>query len=159
VPQRRTAYAVHQITNQSISDTPAHVSMPGVHRVASLVKRWVLGTHQGGLARQHLDSYLDEFSFRFNRRASRNRGLVFYRLLQQCLQTRPLGYEDIVFSRRPERGAVRGPAPTPRRRAAKPLTDRRQTRDERTVAPAVRGGERPVEAASCGGRATAHTSG
>jgi transposase-like protein len=105
---------VHLITNQSISDTPAHVSMPGVHRVASLVKRWVLGAHQGGLARQHLDSYLDKFSFRFNRRASRNRRLVFYRLLQQCLQTRPLGYEDIVFSRRPERGAVRGPAPTPR---------------------------------------------
>jgi transposase-like protein len=105
---------VHQITNQSISDTPAHVSMPGVHRVASLVKRWVLGTHQGGLARQHLDSYLDEFTFRFNRRASRNRGLVFYRLLQQCLHTRPLGYEDIVFSRRPERGRVRGPAPRPK---------------------------------------------
>jgi transposase-like protein len=67
-----------------------------------------------------LDSYLDEFSFRFNRRASRNRGLVFYRLLQQCLHTRPLGYEDIVFSRRPERGKVRGLTPTPRTRAAKP---------------------------------------
>ncbi len=93
--------------------------MPGVHRVASLVKRWVLGTHQGGLARQHLDAYLDEFSFRFNRRASRNRGLVFYRLLQQCLQMRPQSYETIVFSRRPDRGRVRGPAPRPRRRAAK----------------------------------------
>lgn len=45
-----------QITNQSSSNDPAHVSMPGVHRVASLVKRWVLGTHQGGLARQHLDA-------------------------------------------------------------------------------------------------------
>jgi hypothetical protein len=90
--------------------------MPGVHRVASLVKRWVLGTHQGGLTRQHLDAYLDEFTFRFNRRASRNRGLVFYRLLEQCLRTQPRSYQTIVLSRRPDRGKVRGPTPKPRRR-------------------------------------------
>lgn len=113
----------HVVSNQKDSPHPAHVNMPGVHRVASLVKRWVLGTHQGGLARQHLDAYLDEFTFRFNRRASRNRGLVFYRLLQQCLSTRPLTRETIVFSRRGQRGKVRGPAPEPRRSgpaAAKP---------------------------------------
>ncbi len=110
----------HQITNQSSWNDRAHVSMPGVHRVASLVKRWVLGTHQGGLARQHLDAYLEEFVFRFNRRASRNRGLVFYRLLEQCLRTSPLSESDIVMSRRGQRGARRGPAPKPRRRAVKP---------------------------------------
>jgi transposase-like protein len=108
----------HQVTNQSSSNDPAHVAMPGVHRVASLVKRWVLGTHQvGGLARQHLEAYLDEFTFRFNRRASRNRGLVFYRLLEQCLTTRPLKESDIVMSRRGQRGKRRGPAPKPRRAA------------------------------------------
>jgi len=108
---------IHQVTNQSSANDPAHVAMPGVHRVASLVKRWVLGTHQGGLARQHLDAYLDEFVFRFNRRASRNRGLVFYRLLEQCLRTRPLSESDLVMSRRGLRGARRGPAPTRKRRS------------------------------------------
>lgn len=113
---------IHQVTNQSSSNDPAHVAMPGVHRVASLLKRWLLGTHQGGLARQHLEAYLNEFIFRFNRRASRNRGLVFYRLLQQCLTTRPITYEDLVLSRRSDRGKRRGPAPKPRRRrrASKP---------------------------------------
>jgi transposase-like protein len=111
----------HVVTSQKDSPDPAHVNMPGVHRVASLVKRWVLGTHQGGLARQHLDAYLDEFVFRFNRRASRNRGLVFYRLLDQCLRTRPLNERDLVMSRRGQRGKRRGPAPKPRRRrTAKP---------------------------------------
>lgn len=105
---------IHQVTNQSNSNNPAHVSMPGVHRVASLVKRWVLGTRQGGLARQHVDAYLDEFTFRFNRRASRNRGLVFYRLLKQCVNTRPRSYDTIVYSRRGARGKVR-PTPRPRR--------------------------------------------
>lgn len=57
----------------------AHVSMPGVHRVASLVKRWILGTHQGSVQPDQLDFYLDEFVFRFNRRASRSRGILLYR--------------------------------------------------------------------------------
>jgi transposase-like protein len=109
----------HVVTIQRQSPTPAHVEMPAVHRVASLVKRWILGTHQGGLAKQHLDAYLDEFVFRFNRRAARNRGLVFYRLLQQCLQTHPRSYETIVLSRRGQRGKRRGPAPK-RRRQTKP---------------------------------------
>jgi transposase-like protein len=101
----------HQVTVHRQSATPAHIEMPAVHRVASLVKRWVLGTHQGGLAKQHLDAYLDEFVFRFNRRASKNRGLVFYRLLEQCLKTRPRSYDTIVLSRRGQRGKVRGPTP------------------------------------------------
>ena len=101
----------HVVTNQSSAKMPAHVSMPGVHRVASLVKRWVLGTHQGGLAQQHLDSYLGEFTFRFNRRFSNDRGLVFYRLLEQCLRTGHLSGEAIVLSRRGDRGKRRGPKP------------------------------------------------
>jgi hypothetical protein len=63
--------------------------MPAAHRVASLLKRWILGTHQGSVARTQMQFYLDEFVFRFNRRASRSRGLVFYRLLQHVLATPP----------------------------------------------------------------------
>jgi transposase-like protein len=59
------------------SHDPAHVAMPAVHRVASLLKRWLLGTHQGSVSPQHLDAYLNEFTFRFNRRTSRRRGLLF----------------------------------------------------------------------------------
>ena len=69
-----------KITVQSSSDDPAHVSMPGVHRVSSLLKRWILGTHQGSVVPEHLQSYLEEFTFRFNRRTSLSRGLVFRRL-------------------------------------------------------------------------------
>jgi transposase-like protein len=68
---------------------PAHVAMPRVHRVASLLKRWLLGTHQGAVRPQQLDYYLDEFAFRFNRRGSNHRGLLFYRLLEQAVQTEP----------------------------------------------------------------------
>jgi len=68
---------------------PAHVAMPRVHRVASLLKRWLLGTHQGAVRPQQLDYYLDEFTFRFNRRGSNHRGLLFYRLLEQAVQLEP----------------------------------------------------------------------
>jgi transposase-like protein len=78
------------------SGTPAHVSMPAVHRIASLLKRWLLGTHQGSVSGKHLDYYLDEFAFRFNRRSSRARGLLFYRLLQQAVEVSPTSYRGIV---------------------------------------------------------------
>lgn len=61
---------------------------PLVHRVASLLKRWLLGTHQGGVRETHIASYLDEFVFRFNRRTSRSRGLLFLRLVQNMVQER-----------------------------------------------------------------------
>ena len=86
----------HQRTVMLGSDIPAHVSMAGVHRVASLVKRWILGTHHGSVQPAHLDAYLDEFVFRFNRRTSSSRGLLFYRLLQQAVLTGPVTYEDVV---------------------------------------------------------------
>ena len=78
------------------SDVPAHESMPAVHGVASLLKRWLLGTHHGAVQPAQLDHYLDEFVFRFNRRASRSRGLLFYRLLEQAIATAPLTYLDIA---------------------------------------------------------------
>jgi len=77
----------HLVINQSASPYPAHVLMPGVHRVASLVKRWLLGTYQGSVSNEHLDYYLDEYTFRFNRRHSRSRGLLFFRLLEQAVRT------------------------------------------------------------------------
>ncbi len=81
-----------------LSDTgdPAHVSMPGVHRIAALVKRWLLSTHQGSVSGKHLEYYLDEYTFRFNRRTSRSRGMLFYRLMQQAVMTAPLPYRQIV---------------------------------------------------------------
>lgn len=78
------------------SADPAHVSLPGVHRVASLLKRWLLGTHQGSVQPHQLDYYLDEFTFRFNRRSSRSRGLLFYRLLEQAVATSPVTYRAIA---------------------------------------------------------------
>ena len=77
------------------ADNPAHVTMPGVHRVASLLKRWLLGTFQGSVKSEHLDYYLDEFAFRFNRRTSKSRGLLFYRLLEQAVITETIAYENI----------------------------------------------------------------
>ena len=78
------------------SVTHAHVSMACVHRVAALLKRWILGTHHGSIQPDHLDAYLDEFVFRFNRRASASRGMLFYRLLQQSVVTDPVTYQDLV---------------------------------------------------------------
>jgi transposase-like protein len=74
----------------------ANVLMPSVHRVASLLKRWLMGTHQGAVSRDHLDYYLDEFTFRFNRRTSLYRGKLFYRLLQQAGQTGHVEYRTII---------------------------------------------------------------
>lgn len=87
----------HRPKNISASGDPAHVVMPRVHRVAALLKRrWWLGTHQGSVGQHHLEHYLDEFAFRFNRRASRSRGKLFYRLLQQAVQTSPVPYRDLL---------------------------------------------------------------
>ena len=71
-------------------------NFPRVHRVAALLKRWLLGTHQGAVEHTYLDYYLDEFTFRFNRRTSRSRGKLFYRLLQQAVATAPAPRHTIV---------------------------------------------------------------
>ena len=85
-----------EIKNLSDSDDFAHVLMPGVHRLASLLKRWILGTHQGSVSDMHLQAYLEEYTFRFNRRNSRSRGLVFKRLIEHSLLTKPITQADIV---------------------------------------------------------------
>ena len=64
------------------------------HLVVSLLKRWLQGTHQGAIRPTHLQAYLDEFAFRFNRRLSTHRGKLFYRLMQQSVTTRPPGIKD-----------------------------------------------------------------
>lgn len=87
---------IHHRTVVSNSEDPAHVLLPGVHRIASLLKRWLLGTHQGSVQANQLDYYLDEYTFRFNRRTSDSRGLLFYRLLEQAVVTEPVTYEQIV---------------------------------------------------------------
>jgi transposase-like protein len=70
--------------------------LPRVHRVVSLLKRWLLGTHQGAVSHAHLDYYLDEFTFRFNRRRSRHRGKLFFRLVQQAVAIDPVPYARLV---------------------------------------------------------------
>jgi transposase-like protein len=70
--------------------------LPRVHTVISLVKRWLLGTHQGAVSHRHLDYYLDEYTFRFNRRNSASRGKLFYRLVQQAVQIQPHPYRSLV---------------------------------------------------------------
>jgi transposase-like protein len=77
--------------------------LPNVHRVASLAKRWLLGTHQGSVDEAHLQAYLDEFVFRFNRRTSRSRGLVFHRVLQLAVGHEPMRYHDLVANPQPNK--------------------------------------------------------
>ena len=72
-----------------------------MHRVVSLAKRWLLGTHQGSVEPAHLASYLNEFVFRFNRRRSRSRGMVFYRVLELAVAHDPVRYQDLIATSRP----------------------------------------------------------
>ena len=86
----------HVVVNVKESGDPAYVTMPHVHRVASLLKRWWLGAHQGAVTHGQLDDYLDEFTFRFNRRRSRHRGLLFYRLIEGALAADPHPYATLL---------------------------------------------------------------
>ena len=90
----------HRITYLKKHDETASVLLPRVHRVFGLLKRWLLGTHQGAVQNRHLQDYLDEFTFRFNRRKSRSRGKLFYRLAQQAVAAEPVTYREIVDSAR-----------------------------------------------------------
>jgi transposase-like protein len=93
---------VHEIvrTEASVGDS----LLPLCHRVAALLKRWLSGTHQCAVSHDHLDYYLDEYTFRFNRRTSRHRGKLFYRLVEHAVVTEPSPYKDMVKH-------VRGPNP------------------------------------------------
>ena len=104
--------------------------LPGVHRVVSLAKRWLLSTHQGAVETGHLDGYLRVFCFRFNRRRSRSRGLVFLRVLQLAVGHDPVRYRALVARSRPKKTR---PAP-PGTRGHPPSLDRpRATRPWRNA--------------------------
>jgi len=84
----------HKVTVLRGKKESASELLPRVHRVVSLLKRWLMGTHQGAVSHEYLDYYLDEFTFRFNRRNSRHRGKLFYRLLQQAVSVEPMTYTN-----------------------------------------------------------------
>jgi hypothetical protein len=91
----RLAGYVHdrRVPRRRPTDEP---QLPLAHRVISLVKRWLLGTHQGAVNHEYLDYYLDEFTFRFNRRTSKSRGKLFYRLAQQAVQVGPAPFDSLT---------------------------------------------------------------
>ena len=84
----------HKIVKES-KDVGENLT-PHVHRIASLLKRWLIGTHQGAPEASHIVYYLDEYTFRFNRRTSSSRGKLFYRLVQQAVQVEPVKNKDLV---------------------------------------------------------------
>jgi hypothetical protein len=88
--------------------------LPRVHLVISLLKRWLIGTHQGAVSHKHLDYYLDEFTFRFNRRKSTNRGKLFYRLAQQAVAIEPVTLAKILHPGKKQAAKL-----PPRKRPAK----------------------------------------
>jgi transposase-like protein len=82
--------------------------LPRANRVAALLKRWLLGTHQGAVGMEHLDYYLDEYTFRFNRRTSRSRGLLFYRLIQHAVALAPISGKGLVADRADQENTTSG---------------------------------------------------
>ena len=91
---------------QQEQEPGTHV-LPRVHRVVSLLKRWLMGTHQGAVDHRHLEAYLDEFTFRFNRRTSASRGTLFYRLVQQALLVAPAPFSSIARPQDIDAGGVK----------------------------------------------------
>lgn len=98
LPLSKNGEYTHQIKSIAGSGKEAHELLPHVHMVDSLVKRWINGTHQGKISPKYLPYYLDEFAFRFNRKMSTFRGKLFYRLVQQAIDTTPTSFDDIVKS-------------------------------------------------------------
>ena len=97
----------HEVKVISRSQQKASELLPYVHRVVALLKNWLRGTHQGAISSEHLDYYLDEFTFRFNRRTSRYRGKLFYRLLQNAMLVEPITYQQMIKNirgRKPKKG-------------------------------------------------------
>lgn len=86
------------------SNMEAHELLPHVHMVDSLLKRWMLGTHQGRVSSKHLEYYLDEYAFRFNRKLSKHRGKIFYRLIQQAVATSPKTLNEIIKNEKEQSG-------------------------------------------------------
>lgn len=98
----------HDRQVQSHQEEGEHLHLlPRVHRVIALPKRWLLGTHQGAIAQEHLDAYLEEFTFRFNRRISKSRGKLFYRLAQQAVLLGPVPFRTLDKPQHVASGGVR----------------------------------------------------
>lgn len=91
----------HEVTEIVDSGKTGSELLPRVHRVVSLLKRWMMGTPQGAVSHDHLDYYLDEFTFRFNRRKSKHRGKLFYRLVQQAANVAPVPYRLVKHNHSP----------------------------------------------------------
>jgi transposase-like protein len=85
----------HEVSQSTIVADDEEI-LPNAHRVASLLKRWLLGTHQNYVEKKHLQYYLDEFVFRHNRRKAKNRGLLFFTLMKQAVKNKPTSYYDLV---------------------------------------------------------------
>ena len=95
----------HEVTVPASHEELASELLPHVHHVVGLLKKWLAGTLHGGISHEHLDYYLDEFTFRFNRRTSRSRGKLFYRLVQQAVQVDPAPYKEMIKHVRDQRRA------------------------------------------------------
>jgi transposase-like protein len=95
-PLKTNKNYIHEIKTITGSGKEAHELLPHVHMVDSLLKRWINGTHQGKISAKHLEYYLDEFAFRFNRKMSTYRGKLFYRLMQQAVETEPQNYNTLI---------------------------------------------------------------
>lgn len=100
----------------------------GAHRITSLAKRWLLGTHQGAVDAAHLPSYLNEFVFRFNHRRSRSRGLLFYRVFELAAAHDPVRYQDLTRKKSPK---PMWPTPPRKRGHPRSLECPRQNRPSR----------------------------
>lgn len=94
---------VHEVRIAAFDGPGSDELLANVHRVISLVKRWLLGTHQGAVSAKHLQHYLDEFAFRHNRRKSRHVGKIFYRMLQGASATQPTSYWQLVGRTAPDK--------------------------------------------------------
>ncbi len=100
-PAALTGY-VHELVNVKATGQPAHVSLPAVHRLFAQVKKTLEGTYQDSQGAGHLQEYLDEYVFRFNRRRSHSRGLVFLRLLERVVSAAPATYNSLIRTSEPK---------------------------------------------------------
>lgn len=115
----------HEPVNVSASRRPAHESLPAVHRLFAQVKHMIDGTYQGSGSAEHLPEYLDEFVFRFNRRRSRSRGMVFMRLIEKAIGSTSVTYRQLVRNSRPKSirpAGVMGPRSQPGTLAPEAIT-------------------------------------
>lgn len=132
-PACRAAGLLHTAHKVAPSGLPAHTFLPGVHRLFSLLKRLFEGTYQGSIQAEHLQVYLDECVFRFNRRHSNKRGLLFFRLMEAAVAGAPAPYDDIArIHRKPSPQPVPPTMPHDRPRT---LTGRPAGRPWRTKNP------------------------